>query len=97
MKKFTIGNETFHYSAKDSRYYLLLDENGMEVARQAKQSAGRVFRQGTNPDYKGRESYSLEYRRSGEDEWRTYDDQAAKGDITCGEFLSRLIRMRKSS
>jgi hypothetical protein len=48
--------------------------------RQSKASMGRVFAQGTNPDYNGRESYELQYVDDGGD-WHTYDSQARRGEI----------------
>jgi len=68
----------FVADTKDSDWvYLTL--NGEKVIRQGKQSRGKVFAQGSNPDYKGRESFALEYLKDGH--WRTYNSQAKTGEI----------------
>jgi len=80
------GGQKLHLSAKDGRYTLSTPD-GVEVARNSERSS-RVFQQGTNPDYKGREAFELTYMKDGE--WRTYDDMARKRDIIGFQFLSHL-------
>lgn len=72
----------------DPDWVLLTTNSGRAVARQAKFSVGKVFRQGTNPDYVGRESYPLERVDLSTGGWRSYDRQASKRDI-----ISQLRRL----
>lgn len=71
--------EGFIVDTKLDNKFVLLFLDGKEVIRQAKYSAGRVFRQGSNPDYKGRETYPIWYFNNGV--WHEYDHQAHQGDV----------------
>lgn len=77
----------------DPEWVILMNAATNEpVARQAKQSSGRVFAQGSNPDREGRESYRLDYYRDGE--WSLYDSQARAGAIKDPNFLNRVLKPR---
>lgn len=84
------GAGYLHLNNKDPEWSVLETEDGVEVARQAKRSSGRVFQQGTNPDYEGRESYQLQYKKGPDADWSNYDSQARKGQLLNSEFLQRL-------
>lgn len=64
----------------DRDWVVLRNAAGDPVIRQSKASMGRVFAQGTNPDYEGRESYELQYIDD-DGSWHTYDSQARRGVI----------------
>lgn len=66
----------------DPDWVILYDhETARAVVRQSKWSQGRVFHQGMNSDYDGRESYISEYRRTNQTWWNTWDSQSAQGAI----------------
>jgi hypothetical protein len=82
----------YKFSTHDYTQNTSMDEVGPPVARQAKLPGSRVFRQCSpimgSPDYEGYLTYKLEYW-SEDNKWRTYDDQAKKGDIL--NQLHRLV------
>lgn len=71
-------------TTSDPEWVYLYREDGTPVARQQKTAGGRVFSQGTNPDYTGFITFPLQvWRQYGADpaEWHYYDRHAKKGDI----------------
>ena len=74
----------------DPEWYLLNDADGRPIARQLKKSAGKKYRQGTNPDYDGYDSHPLEQFIAGE--WHSYSDDAQKGQILSPTFLRRTLK-----
>jgi hypothetical protein len=89
-KRIMAGNVPLRLNTKDPEWNALETESGYQVARQAKRTSGRVFQQGMNPDYKGRESYMLQYKDPNDESWRTYDSQSRKGDLLNPTFLRRI-------
>jgi len=93
MKKtlVTPSGTQLHLNRRESQEWLVLETlDGTPVARQAKSSAGRVFRPASmmmgSPDSKGRDTFPLEYMVN--DSWRSYDYQARKGEIMSPTFLN---------
>jgi len=90
------GNTVLYVDNRDPAWVVLRTKDGVEIAQQAKRSSGRVFQQGTNPDYEGRESYELQFNRApshdpeASPDWSTYDGQARRGEITSPTFLERI-------
>lgn len=74
----------------DPNWYVLRVETGHGVARQARQDAGRRFRQGTNPDYEGHLAYPLEYWSPGSGQWCVYNSDGRKGELLDKTFLDRI-------
>ena len=80
-----VGEQPLRADTKsDDEWVLLVDAAAGPVVRQSKFSNGRVFAQGTNPDYDGRESYAVEFRYPNDDSWHGWDDQAKRGYIATG-------------
>lgn len=82
-------------SDREWRYLRL--EDGEPVARQSKRSAGKRFRQGSNPDYEGYDAYPLEWRRIPDgpddvDDWYPYNDDADRRELVNLTHLHRLAR-----
>lgn len=93
-KKVKCGSATLVLDTRsDNEWFVLRRETGDPVARQAKRTAGRRFRQGTNPDYDGYDTYPLDTFDAQRDEWIAYSSDARKGQLLGGEFLSRLASM----
>lgn len=74
----------------DPEWNLLTTADGTPVARQTKKTVGKKYRQGTNPDYDGYDSYALEQYVNGE--WHTYSSDSHKGDLVDPTFLRRTLR-----
>lgn len=89
-KKIVVNDTQLTLSTKDPQWNMLVKSDGQPVARQAKQSSGRVFQQSwSNPDREGRESYQLEYYKNGE--WRVWNSQSHKGELFNTNFLSQIV------
>lgn len=75
---------------KDNEWLVLETEDGEAVARQAKRSSGRVYKQAStffgSPDYEGRESYQLDYYKN--ERWKTLNSQSKKRELINPDFLS---------
>lgn len=90
--KVLVGSEELVLDTKsDPAWVTLKSPDGVSVARQSKVSSGRSYQQGTNPDYKGRESYPLEYFNNSTGEWVVYDSNAHKNQILDQTFLNRTL------
>lgn len=88
-KKVQAGTRTLVLDTRtDCDWFVLREEAGEEVARQAKVTTGRRFRQGTNPDYIGYDAFPLEFKEG--DRWVTWNDQARKGELLSERFLERI-------
>jgi hypothetical protein len=109
--KVKCGPFTLLADTTDSEWvYLIYDDpkvlgadNPLEVARQAKTSKGKSYRQGTNPDYEGSSNFPLQIWDVRDGKWRYYNDQAGEGAITSSKFLSgledelKLLQTKKTS
>ena len=80
--------DEFVADTKDSEF-VYLKFNGQRVIKQKKESTGKRFRQGTNPDYEGFYVYPLYYFDG--KEWRIYDSNAQKKDI-----INQISRLKES-
>ncbi len=76
----------------DPDWNVLRTETGYPVARQTKQTVGRRFRQGTNPDYTGYLAFNLEYLNPSDETWHAYSSDAQKGELLDQRFLDRIAQ-----
>src|SRR5574343_355297 len=64
----------FVIDKKDNEWIVLSDLEGNPIARETKRPHGRVYAQGTNPDFEGRDAYALEYFDRKTETWKSYND-----------------------
>jgi len=91
-KRVTASNVTFTLDTKsDPVWFVLRNSGGVALARQCRKTWGKLFRQGTNPDYTGYDAYVLQTWDPRTESWKDYNSSAEKGALLNTLFLERLV------